>query len=110
MPGDAPAGVRGRVDEGEAAEVTEGPFKGRRGPWSPKEIPAGPGAGRELSCRYVTWRQPRRSRIQLASRGRYRHSASAARWAGAPGAVATVIDSQSVKAADTVGKDSRSYD
>lgn len=43
-------------------------------------------------------------------RGRYRHSASAARWAGAPGAVATVIDSQSVKAADTVGKDSRSYD
>ena len=28
----------------------------------------------------------------------------------APGAVATVIDSQSVKAADTVGKDSRGYD
>jgi transposase len=28
----------------------------------------------------------------------------------APGAVATVIDSQSIKAADTVGKDSRGYD
>jgi transposase len=28
----------------------------------------------------------------------------------APGAVATVIDSQSVKAAETVGKDSRGYD
>ncbi|MFK4687754.1 transposase [Streptomyces pristinaespiralis] len=28
----------------------------------------------------------------------------------APGAVATVIDSQSVKAADTVGRDSRGYD
>ncbi len=28
----------------------------------------------------------------------------------APGAVATVIDSQSVKAVDTVGKDSRGYD
>ncbi|MGC0422717.1 transposase [Embleya sp. AB8] len=27
-----------------------------------------------------------------------------------PGAVATVIDSQSVKAAETVGKDSRGYD
>ncbi len=28
----------------------------------------------------------------------------------APGAVATVIDSQSIKAAETVGKDSRGYD
>lgn len=27
-----------------------------------------------------------------------------------PGAVATIIDSQSVKAAETVGKDSRGYD
>jgi hypothetical protein len=30
--------------------------------------------------------------------------------ASLPGAVATVIDSQSVKAAETVGKDSRGYD
>lgn len=37
-------------------------------------------------------------------------NASAARWGRAPGAVATVIDSQSVKAAEAVGRDSRGYE